>query len=113
MQGCYNQAWDINYLSNWSSLYWDDSKYDETFFFATSDIMLKRIFINTHGDGDWLDLIETVFPKKEADRIVSFCNENMRSDRKRPTFGAKPKEYFKALIERENEKLKDIIKSNN
>lgn len=24
--------------------------YKEEFFFATNDIMLKRIFINTHGD---------------------------------------------------------------
>ncbi|NWL87815.1 hypothetical protein DMN77_09395 [Paenibacillus sp. 79R4] len=45
---CRNQAWDLTYLSFWSTLYWEDSESNEVFLFGTMDKDLKRIFITTH-----------------------------------------------------------------
>ena len=45
---CSNQAWDLTYLSFWSTLYWDEMSRDTTYLFATMDKELKKIFKNTH-----------------------------------------------------------------
>lgn len=34
-KGCMNQAWDLTYLTCWSTLYWNESKTHEVFLFAT------------------------------------------------------------------------------
>ena len=107
-KGCYNQAWDITYLSNWSTLYWDESKTDEVFLFATADVMLKRIFINTHGN-DYGDLVSVVFPKKQAGQILDFCMSNIVNNRMKPNFGNNPQEYFRNLITKEKQRIIDIL----
>lgn len=45
---CRNQAWDLTYLSFWSTLYWDDNEEETIFLFSTMDKALKKIFMNTH-----------------------------------------------------------------
>ncbi|WP_145407862.1 hypothetical protein [Paenibacillus xylanexedens] len=45
---CRNQAWDLTYLSFWSTLYWTDSNSNEVFLFGTMDKDLRKIFITTH-----------------------------------------------------------------
>jgi len=105
MTGCYNQAWDLNYLSNWSSLYWDEDKKKESFLFATNDRMLKSIFVNSHGNGNFLDLIEVVFPKKSAKRIIDFYCDQMGEKRIKPNFGENPRAYFYTLIEQEKQRV--------
>jgi hypothetical protein len=102
--GCYNQAWDLTYLSIWSTFYWDESKSKEVFFFATADQMLKSIFINTHGGGNLFSLIQAVFPKKSAQRLIDFYETNT-TNRVKPNFGSNPKEYFYSLIEQEKQRL--------
>jgi len=104
VKGCMNQAWDLTYLSNWSTFYWDESKSKEIFLFATADIMLKHIFINTHNGGNLFNLIDTVFPRKKADIIKKFYIRKMKN-RIKPDFGENPTEYFKGLINREKETL--------
>lgn len=47
-RNCKNQAWDLTYLSFWSTLYWDDNKSDEVYLFSTMDKALKKIFTVTH-----------------------------------------------------------------
>lgn len=67
--GCKNQAWDLTYLTDWSTMYSDEMNGSSelfTLFFATADHMLKRIFINTHAGGNLFDLIKVVFNKKDA-----------------------------------------------
>jgi hypothetical protein len=105
LSGCKNQAWDINYLSNWSAVYWEEDIMDEVFLFATADKMLKTIFINTHGDSDIFDLIETVFSKNQAKEIVDFYDSKLGQSRIKPDFGNKPKEYFYQLINKEKERF--------
>lgn len=45
---CRNQAWDLTYLSYWSTLYWDDKHIGEVYLFCTMDKDLKKIFVATH-----------------------------------------------------------------
>lgn len=45
---CQNQAWDLTYLSLWSTLYWNEENTNKNFLFATMDSDLKKIFENTH-----------------------------------------------------------------
>ncbi|WP_240035119.1 hypothetical protein [Neobacillus notoginsengisoli] len=71
-KGCINQAWDLTYLSIWSTLYWDESNKNEIFLFATADTMLKHIFINSHSRGNLFDLINTVFSKKVLIKLYNF-----------------------------------------
>lgn len=107
-KGCINQAWDLTYLSNWSTLYCDESKMNEIFLFATADIMLKQVFINTHNGGNLFNLIDTVFPRKHAYEIIQFYTNKMMN-RQKPDFGRYPKHYFKTLIDKEKNHLKQTI----
>lgn len=107
-KGCMNQAWDLTYLSNWSTFYWDESDMNEVFLFATADIMLKQIFINTHNGGDLFNLINIVFPRRSADRIIQFYIEKAKN-RIKPDFGKDRTQYFKALIDKEKKHLKQIM----
>ena len=110
IKGCYNQAWDLNYLSNWSTLYWDEKKYTDAFMFATADIMLKKIFINTHGDGNYFDLLDAVFPAKQSQKIINFYEQYMSpTNRIRPDFGDNPTQYFRDLVEQEKNRLSTFI----
>lgn len=54
LKKCKNQAWDLTYLSFWSTLYWDDYDKDTVYLFATLDKDLKRIFSETHLYGNKL-----------------------------------------------------------
>lgn len=78
-KGCMNQAWDLTYLSCWSTLYWNESKTHEVFLFATADNLLKKIFINTHNGRDLFNLINIAFPKRSADKIIQFYIEKTRN----------------------------------
>jgi hypothetical protein len=46
---CHNQAWDLTYLSHWSTLYWNENKGSTCHLFSTMDKDLKKIFITTHS----------------------------------------------------------------
>jgi hypothetical protein len=48
LKRCSNQAWDLSYLSTWSTLYWDELNTNNNYLFATMDTELKKIFIHTH-----------------------------------------------------------------
>ncbi|WP_103107535.1 hypothetical protein [Brevibacillus reuszeri] len=48
LKKCRNQAWDLTYLSFWSTLYWNDNQTNEVFLFCTMDKDLKKIFATTH-----------------------------------------------------------------
>lgn len=107
-KGCMNQAWDLTYLSNWSTFNWDETNMNEVFLFATADTMLKQIFINTHNGGDLFNLINIVFPRKSADRIIQFYIEKT-TNRVKPDFGKNPTQYFNSLIDKEKRHLKQTV----
>ena len=102
--GCENQAWDISYLSNWSTIYGSKEAYSKEFMFATNDYHLKRIFINTHGPNGVNGLLYEVFSKKDYNKILDYIEERMEN-RVKPDFGKDPQSYFKKLIKKEKEEL--------
>jgi hypothetical protein len=109
LNGCKNQAWDLNYLTNWSCFHYYEETMDDIFMFATNDIQLKMIFINTYADGGVGALIETVFSKGDSQKIFDVVNANQGSMRVKPDFGINPKEYFRQLIDQEKQRLRQII----
>jgi hypothetical protein len=109
--GCKNQAWDLNYLSNWSCFHYYEKTMDEVFMFATKDTLLKNIFINTYADGGVGVLIETLFSKGDSEKIYELINANLGSKRFKPNFGLNPKKYFRKLIDKEKQRVQDIIDS--
>lgn len=104
VSGCENQAWDIAYLTNWSTLYSDTDKYDEEFLFATNDILLKRIFIMKNCQYGFNGLLFHVFSKKEYRQLVDYIEEKMKN-RVKPDFGENTHAYFSRLIEEEKQQL--------
>ena len=103
--GCENQAWDIAYLTKWSTLYSNTENYPEEFLFATNDVLLKRIFINCNAPYRLNGLLFNVFPKKEYNQLMDYIESKMRN-RVKPNFGDNPRTYFQKLIEKEKQELK-------
>lgn len=106
--GCQNQAWDIAYLTNWSTLYANTEKYNEEFLFATNDILLKRIFINKNAPDGLNGLFFDVFTKKDYNRLMDYIEDKMLN-RVKPNFGKDPHAYFKKLIEEEIRQLSALL----
>ena len=107
--GCKNQAWDIAYLTNWSTLYSDTDKYSEEFLFATNDILLKRIFVNCNTPFGVNGLLFNVFHKKEYNQLMDYIEDRV-CNRIKPDFGGKPQVYFQELIEEEKRKIQTLLK---
>jgi len=113
LNGCINQAWDLSNLSSWSTLYMKEENAKEVYLFATADTMLKRIFINTHSGADFLDLIYSIFPKREAQQVIDYYEENANSENRiRPDFGENPTQYLHDLVQKEKERLAKYISDN-
>ena len=106
--GCENQAWDIAYLTNWSTLYSDTENYPEEFLFATNDVLLKRIFINCNAPYRLNGLLFNVFSKKEYNQLMDYIENRMRN-RVKPDFGDNPRAYFQKLIEKEKRELQILL----
>lgn len=102
--GCENQAWDISYLTNWSTLYSAPQQYDEEFLFTTNDNLLKRIFINTNDHHKLDEMLSSALLPREHDRLIGFIAEK-QSNRVKPDFGENPSVYFQSLIESEIDRL--------
>ncbi|POR27076.1 hypothetical protein [Paenibacillus polymyxa] len=109
LNGCKNQAWDLNYLSNWSSYHYIEDSMDEIFMFATNDIQLKKIFINTYSNGGVGALIQAVYSKSDSQKIFEVINDNSGVNRIKPNFGENPKKYFRQLIDNEINILKKLL----
>jgi len=104
-EGCENQAWDLTYLSNWSTFHYSEDDMDDIFLFATNDNLLKMIFINTYAEGGVNALLYSVFNQKEYNRIIDFMIANQGKNRKKPDFGKYPRKYFYKLIDNERQRI--------
>lgn len=107
ISGCENQAWDISYLTNWSTLYSEPERYDREFLFATNDSLLKQIFINTNGPYRLNGVLFSVLPKREYNQIIELIQKKQKV-RTKPNFGANPSAYFRALIEVETDRIRSL-----
>ena len=65
---CINQAWDLTYLSIWSTLYYYEDESDTIYLFATLDKELKEVFMLTHKES--LEVYIQLFGAKEGGRII-------------------------------------------
>lgn len=96
---CENQAWDLSYLSLWSTFYFNEDKSDTNYLFATLDKGLKQIFIGIHDATT--DLHSSLFGEKVGKSI----NESMLRTFKRRSVPKISKEAIDRLTKTELEKL--------
>lgn len=98
-----NQAWDLTYLSFWSTLYCYENEGDIIHLFATMDKDLKKVFINTHNTDN--NLFIRCFGEKEGKRInVEY--ERILANRKKPIIND---ELISKLVENELVNLKIML----
>lgn len=102
INGCINQAWDLTYLSAWSTLYWNEDKSDNTYFFVTNDKLLKFIFYITHSG---INIVDELFNKKES-REINNRMTYLRENRIKPNVEV---DTLEKLLNEEKEKLKLLI----
>jgi hypothetical protein len=88
---CKNQAWDLTYLSDWSTIYWNGIEEDVVFLFATMDKELKQLFIETH-DVDSNPFFR-FFSDNDAIRIQDSFIE-LKRNRKKPKLNSKVIQEF-------------------
>ena len=88
---CKNQAWDLTYLSDWSTLYWNDIEENVVYLFATMDKELKQLFIETHNVNS--NPFNRFFNDKDAVRIQD-CFTELKRNRKKPNLNRKIIEDF-------------------
>lgn len=99
LKECRNQAWDLTYLSVWSTLYWDDKLHKQVFLFSTFDKDLKRIFMETHSANK--NFLYKWFSKENSEKIL---HEYIRLTNRKNKTGIKM-DYVKSLIKQEEDKL--------
>lgn len=102
INGCNNQAWDLTYLSTWSTLYWNEDKTNSIHFFVTNDNLLKHIFNITHAG---INIVNELFSKKDSMEINAKM-EYLKNNRIRPNI---EKDTLEKLLNEEKEKLKLLI----
>lgn len=86
MKICSNQAWDLSYLSTWSTIYSKEKNTNTNHLFATMDIDLKKMFINTHDTSN--NLFIRFFGETNGSKIQS-CYEEIHSNRQKPKMNNK------------------------
>lgn len=103
LKKCSNQAWDLSYLSFWSTLYWNEEKGDTNFLFGTMDVDLKRIFINTHDTST--NLFIRFFGEKG--NIIQSYYQKLIDNRVKPTMTNKK---IRQILDREKKALSNQTK---
>ncbi|TDN97134.1 hypothetical protein [Sunxiuqinia elliptica] len=71
-QKCINQAWDLTYLSEWSTMHYYEDNADPIYLFATADKELKQIFINNHNES--IQTYVKLYGKEKTKQIFEKLN---------------------------------------
>ena len=100
-----NQAWDLTYLSFWSTLYFNESESKDIFLLATRDKELKELFKITHKDN--LEIFIITFGPKIGKSIIENINRILLK-RVKPKIDSI---QLDKLIIIEEEKLRHLINS--
>lgn len=103
---CRNVAWDLTYLSFWSTLYWNDNNKEEVYLFATRDKEMKDLIALVHTNPEdayikVLGLHEGATVKKELESIYI--------PRSKRTF---ENDALKKMILKEEDQLNKLIREN-
>jgi hypothetical protein len=99
---CKNAAWDLTYLSFWSTLY--SKEENEIFLFATLDKELKDLFIATHVRPE--SIFNEIFGKSIGQEITSMLSEKYLP-RKMPKIDI---QKLDNLIYKEKKELNNLFK---
>lgn len=102
---CINQAWDLTYLSIWSTQYYYEEESKDIFLFATHDKEMKELLILTHQES--LEIYRNIFGKELGGRIINSI-EKIYILRERPKVDSLD---LDDMIEKEKQNLKQILKN--
>ena len=84
MDGIKNQAWDIFYVSQWSTFYYKNTEND-VYALATDDNTLKMIVANSIPDGQSRVLIDYLFNTPSQQKAIDdFYEEKLGINRRKP-----------------------------
>lgn len=103
LKNCKNVAWDLSYLSFWSTLYWNDKTDKKVYLFATRDKEVKSIFkyiYNSQTD-PYINILG-----KEIETVVKKDLESIFTPRPKRKFD---KKELKELMSIEEMKLKNYL----
>lgn len=100
---CKNVAWDLNYLSFWSTQYYYEETANDIYLFATMDKELRELFLITHRKS--LDVYTNIFGKEIANRITSKLSEIYQS-RNKPDID---EQKLDKMINEEQDNLRGVI----
>lgn len=105
LKKCRNQAWDLTYLSTWSTFYWNEMRGTTSYLFSTMDKELKRIFMCMHDKK--IDIFEYCLGKQKGFVVQNAYNEIIRT-RNKPMMNH---EKIGKLLVMEKERLRAIFPS--
>lgn len=66
---CKNVAWDLTYLSFWSTQYYFEKDAEQIYLFATMDKELRELFFLTHKES--LEIYKEVFGEEKGQTIIN------------------------------------------
>lgn len=66
---CKNVAWDLTYLSFWSTQYYYEKDAEQVYLFATMDKELRELFFITHQES--LEIYKEIFGEKAGQAIIN------------------------------------------
>lgn len=102
-KNCRNVAWDLTYLSYWSTLYWNDQENDKIFLLATRDKEIKQLFSLLHSDS------RNVYTKFLGEKIGEKVKKELDDINKpRPKIKFDKNELALKIVDEEN-RLKNLI----
>ncbi len=70
---CNNVAWDLTYLSFWSTQYYYEKDAKQVYLFATMDKELRDLFFLTHKES--LEIYKEVFGEQKGQTIINSVSE--------------------------------------
>lgn len=112
VKGIKNQAWDLTYITQWSTMYYNETD-QKKFLFATDDITQKFIVANILPIGHCCENVYAAFETKSSHKkLDGIFNVKLGDTRIRP-FKDKSKEdnikTVRALISKEQDSLKAMV----
>ncbi len=98
LNGINNQAWDMFYISHWSTYYYTEEK-DSVYMFATDDITQKMIIANNEPE-EFPSLVATVFSsKKQKQKLLELFNSKLGENRVNPLKNKSKKEKIEYITQ--------------
>jgi len=104
---CINQAWDLTYLSLWSTIYRYEENSKDVYLFGTNDKELRELFFITTRNNLYKEITENFGIKKGKEMLEKI--KSIYLSREKPVINS---EKLNSMIEKEKNKLKKYLKYN-